>query len=64
MPPKKTTEPPLSNAESQLMKIAARVFTAILFKEAHPNLNHDHFEENLSKEMVHQGQLFYLILLI
>lgn len=52
MPPKKTSEPPLSDAETQLMKIAARVFTAIKFKEARSDLSHDHYESNLAKEMV------------
>jgi hypothetical protein len=63
MPPKQTTEPPLSDEESQLMKIAARVFTAVLFKEAHPDLNHEHFETNLAKEMVRQRSPIKLFML-
>jgi hypothetical protein len=52
MPPKKTSLPPLTDAEVLLMKIAARVFTAIKYKEAHPNEDHSNFQRNMTMEMV------------
>jgi hypothetical protein len=64
MPPKKTSEPPLSKAESLLLKIAARIFTAVKHKERHPEENHINFQRNMTMEMVRdkfgaKGNMFY-----
>jgi hypothetical protein len=64
MPLKKTSEPPLSEAESLLLKIAARIFTAVKHKEHHPEENHTNFQRNMTMEMVHdkfgaKGNRFY-----
>jgi len=55
MPPKKTSEPPLSEAESLLMKIAARIFTAVKYKENHPDEDHSNFQRNMTMEMVRES---------
>ncbi|KAN0141767.1 hypothetical protein V8E53_000229 [Lactarius tabidus] len=58
MPPKKTSEPPLSEAESLLLKIAARIFTAVKHKERHPEENHTNFQRNMTMEMEHVKKIF------
>ncbi|KAN0131261.1 hypothetical protein V8E53_010965 [Lactarius tabidus] len=58
MPPKKTSELPLSEAESLLLKIAARIFTAVKYKERHPNENHTNFQRNMTMEMEHVKKIF------
>ncbi|KAN0141082.1 hypothetical protein V8E53_000838 [Lactarius tabidus] len=58
MPLKKTSEPPLSEAESLLLKIAARIFTAVKHKECHPEENHINFQRNMTMEMEHVKKIF------
>ncbi|KAN0125454.1 hypothetical protein V8E53_015480 [Lactarius tabidus] len=58
MPPKKTSEPPLSKAESLLLKIAARIFTTVKYKECHPDKNHTNFQRNMMMEMEHVKKIF------
>ncbi|KAN0129413.1 hypothetical protein V8E53_012745 [Lactarius tabidus] len=58
MPPKKTSELPLSKAESLLLKIAARIFTAVKHKESHPEENHINFQRNMTMEMEHVKKIF------
>ncbi|KAN0141867.1 hypothetical protein V8E53_000329 [Lactarius tabidus] len=58
MPPKKTSEPPLSEADSLLLKIAARIFTAVKHKEHHPEENHTNFQRNMMMEMEHVKKIF------
>ena len=42
----------LTAAEQSLLTCAARIMTAIKYKEAHPERTFDYMEENLSMEMV------------
>ncbi len=52
MPPKKMSEPPLTIPEKCLLDCAARIFAAVLYKEANPNMDHDRYEMRMSVEMV------------
>ena len=52
MPPKQTSSPMLTAAEQSLLTCAARIMTAIKYKEAHPERTFDYMEENLAMEMV------------
>jgi len=53
MPPKKLSEGPLSEPERRLLASAARILTAIQYREAHPEKMFSSFNENLAGEMVH-----------
>ena len=54
MPPKKPQRQnvDLSPAEHMLLLIAARVNTAIRYKEANPDENYSHYHDNLLEEVV------------
>ena len=52
MAPKKTTSPPLSDPERALLDSAARILTALQYKEDHPEQDFPHFNENIGTEMV------------
>ena len=54
MPPKKPQRPnvDLSPAEQMLLLIAARINTAIRYKEANPDEDYSHYNDNLSEEAV------------
>ena len=51
MPPKRTTEPPLTEPECALLDSAARVFTAIQYKEGHPGEDFTFYADHLGMEM-------------
>ena len=54
MPPKKLQRPDidLSPAEHMLLLIAARINTAIRYKEANPDEDYSHYHDNLLEEAV------------
>ena len=52
MPPKQTSSPMLTPAEQKLLTCAARIMTAIKYREAHPERTFHYMEENLAMEMV------------
>ena len=52
MPPKKTSLPMLTAAEQRLVVCAARIMTAIKYREAHPEKVFSYVEESLTMEMV------------
>ena len=51
MPPKRTTEPPLTEPERALLDSTARVFTAIQYKEGHPGEDFTFYADHLAMEM-------------
>jgi hypothetical protein len=52
MPPKKSTESTLTEPERMLMQCAARIDTAMRYKEANPGMDYDYYLRNLSEEVV------------
>ena len=61
MSPKKTTEPPLNEAEKELLRVAARVFAALEYKERHVHMDDTNFASNLMEEAVRHK--IYILLL-
>ena len=53
MPPKKSTEPPLTMAENVLLMSAARILEGLKRRKAHPGWNPECFEKGIFKEAVH-----------
>ena len=60
MPPKKTSELPLTKAEITLLDTAARIFTGIAYKETHPEMDDMELFGSVDLEMVRHINHFTL----
>ena len=64
MPSKRTTSPPLNDAEKMLMVVAIRISAATKYREEHPHLSDPNFGTNLSSEAVRRRYFFITCCLI